>query len=273
MSPTMRSFFSVPCLTRAILKPRRYASTTSTLEKVGNFWDKITLDEKPDGFQVKLAGQCLRTPAGNLLQIPRNKPILAHLIAQEWSVLPSLKLKSHLIPLTSLAARAVDITPTERKEATAMLLPYVDTDTLVVLAPHKDCEGALRKAQDALFPPVISDACKVWQVPSLTVLDQETQLFGNYQQGSTKLAIEKWINSLDPWRFASLERATTASKSLIIGMNVALAQRPVEELAILATLDVKHQTEVWGEVEDTHDVDHADIRRLLGAAYINALET
>lgn len=252
---------------------RRFASTVGTLEKLGNFWEKVSVNTTLDGFQVRLAGQSLRTPGGKILTIPRNRPLLAHLIAQEWTVLPSLKLKQHMVPLTSLAARAVDLTLDERKEATSKLLPYIDTDSLIVFAPRKDCEGALRKSQEALFPPVISEACEIWQVPTLSVLDQETQLFGNYQAGSTKILIEKWINSLDLWRFASLERATTASKSLIIGMNIALNRRSVEELAQLSSLDVTHQTNVWGEVEDTHDVDYADIRRLLGAAYINALET
>jgi ATP synthase F1 complex assembly factor 2 len=33
-------------------------------------------------------------------------------------------------------------------------------------------------------------------------------------------------------------------------------------------LEVLHQTEQWGEVEDTHDVDNADIRRQLGTVVL-----
>jgi len=51
----------------------------------------------------------------------------------------------------------------------------------------------------------------------------------------------------------------------------------VEGIAHLASLEVRWQTEMWGEVEDSmvastfaliiaHDVDYADIRRQLGSA-------
>jgi len=51
----------------------------------------------------------------------------------------------------------------------------------------------------------------------------------------------------------------------------------VEGIAHLASLEVRWQTQMWGEVEDSnylvqarlmiaHDVDYADIRRQLGSA-------
>lgn len=40
----------------------------------------------------------------------------------------------------------------------------------------------------------------------------------------------------------------------------------VDGIAYLASLEVRFQTQMWGEVEDTHDVDYADIRRQLGSA-------
>lgn len=217
----------------------------------------------------------MKSPGGNHLEVPHYKPeALSELISQEWRVLPSLKLKSHMVPLTSLAGRSIDILPEQREEALNKLMPYLDTDTLVVLSPKKDCNGELRAAQEALYPHIIEDACQVWNVPykNIRILDTEVSLFGNYQTEETKVNVRKWIQSLDNWQFASFERATTAAKSLIIGMNIVLGKRPVSELAMLSSLDIIHQTALWGEVEDTHDVDRADLHRLLGAAYINAIE-
>lgn len=253
--------------------PRRLYSTSSAQELVDKFWTKISVDETPIHRAVTLEGKPLKTPGGNPILIPNTKPaFLPYLIAQEWQVMPSLQLKAFHVPLTSLASRAIDFSAEERRVVAEKLLPYLDTDTLLVIAPQKDCEGRLRADQLAKFGPVVEDACKVWGVSKLNYLDTETQLFGNYQTQETKEKVMQWMESLDDWKFASLERATTAARSLIVGMNVALQRRSVAELAQLANLEVQHQTEIWGEVEDTHDVDHEDIRRLLGACYINALD-
>lgn len=258
---------------RSVCVPRRWYSKGSAQELVDKFWTKISVDETPTHRAVTLEGKPLKTPGGNPLLIPNTKPaFLSHLIAQEWQVMPTLQLKAHHVPLTSLASRAIDISEEERVIVAEKLLPYLDTDTLLVIAPVKDCEGRLRADQLEKFGPVVEDACKVWGIPKLNYLDTESQLFGNYQTPEAKEKVMDWIKSLDNWKFASLERATTAARSLIVGMNTVLHRRPVAELAHLASLEVAHQTEIWGEVEDTHDVDHEDIRRLLGACYINALD-
>lgn len=258
--------------------PRFYTSAAPAkpdLSRVQKFWEHIDVKTTSSGRLICMDGKPMKTPGGRPLEIPLSKPeSLSELISHEWRVLPSLKLKSHMVPLTALAGRSIDIQPEEREEVTDKLMPYLDTDTLVVLSPKKDCNGELRAAQEALYPHVIEAACQHWNVPfkDIKMLDTEVNLFGNYQTEETKAKVRSWIGSLDNWQFASLERATTAAKSLIIAMNVVLAKRPVSELAMLSSLDVIHQTALWGEVEDTHDVDRADLHRLLGAAYLNALE-
>lgn len=253
---------------------RAHARLYATQPRAIRFWDHISVQDGPAARRVCIDGKPLKTPLGKTLEVPHAKPAaLAELIAQEWRVLPSLKLKAHMIPLTSLAGRALDVTTAQREEEAEKLLKYLDTDTLLVLSPHKDCEGKLRAAQEELFPPVVDEARKVWGLPKtgLSTLDTERAACGNYQPVDTRRAVRDWILGLDPWQFASLERATTAAKSLILGMNTVLHLRPVAEIARLASLDVLMQTELWGEVEDTHDVQKEDLARLLGSAYINAL--
>ena len=81
-----------------------------------------------------------------------------------------------------------------------------------------------------------------------------------------------------------MERATYASKSLIIGLALVKKHLTVEQAARAATVEVNSQIERWGEVEDStfslsahhdllsksalqaHDVDYHDIRRQLGSA-------
>ena len=42
----------------------------------------------------------------------------------------------------------------------------------------------------------------------------------------------------------------------------------VDEAAEAATLEVSYQTDIWGEVEDTHDVNKVDIKRQLGGVIL-----
>lgn len=154
---------------------------TNRLEKtLERFWEKVTIgrrsnndDKDQDNFVILLDDKPIKTPGGNQLVIPNSKPTLAHLIVHEWTILPSLKIKPHLVPLTSLSSRAIDLTyRTENSNQlidssildniTDALLPYLDTDTLLVFSPHQDCEGKLREAQESEYRPLVSFAEEFW---------------------------------------------------------------------------------------------------------------
>lgn len=273
---------------------------TNRLEKTAErFWEKVSVtpassttttsasstgagpNTTPSGFYIQLDGKSVKTPGGRPLLIPSEKPALAHLIAHEWRILPSLKIKPHSLQLTSLAARAVDLNGEgfgttdagrlAQNDIVSALLPYLDTDTLLIFSPHKDCEGTLRPAQEKIYRPIIAAAEKFWgKSVVLSWLDTELCIAGNNQSPETKAVVGDWIKSLDPWELVSLERATMTAKSLISGMNIATHQMSVEDVAEACTLETIYQTQVWGEVEDTHDVDFHDIRRSLGSAYLLA---
>lgn len=255
---------------------------TNRLEKTAErFWEKVTVgtSQNGEGLVIQLDGKAIKTPGGRPLVIPSQKKALAHLIAHEWRVLPSLKIKPHSLQLTSLAARAVDLSaelqPVHgdpvREDIVDALLPYLDTDTLLVFAPLKDCEGTLRPAQEEVYRPIISAAEAFWGPGViLSWLDTEICIAGNTQSEETKKIVGDWIRGLDTWHLVALERATMTAKSLISGMNIATRKMCVEDVAVACTLETIHQTQVWGEVEDTHDVDFHDMRRSLGSAYLLA---
>ncbi|EDN07875.1 predicted protein [Histoplasma mississippiense (nom. inval.)] len=120
------------------------------------FWKDVHVKEVDDGYQIFLDSRAVRTPAKKILTIPASKPHLAHAIALEWDLLVSAQqaLKQHLIPLTSLTARAQDIAVedaagqnTIRNQITKATMRYLDTDPLLSWAPEKsihDPDGAAR---------------------------------------------------------------------------------------------------------------------------------
>lgn len=61
------------------------------------------VEEREDAFAVTLDKRPLRTPGGNRLLLPKNKRLVATLIASEWENQETL-LKPHSLPMVCLPA-------------------------------------------------------------------------------------------------------------------------------------------------------------------------
>jgi ATP synthase F1 complex assembly factor 2 len=254
-------------------------------------------------YQVLLDKRPVRTPSKDILSIPPTKPQLAHAIALEWDVMTSAQqaLKNHLIPLTSLAARAADIVRedaqgerTTRDQITNTAMRYLDTDTLLCWEPERtnramDRVGeeekteSLREIQMRFAKDIMSFlSTKVWPgLEIVPILDAESILPVS-QPRATKESIRTWVSELDAHDLAGLERGILASKSLLVAVrllvewsenfrhiqNHSTKKFGLEEATEAANLEVKWQTDMWGEVEDTHDVNKEDLRRQLGSVVV-----
>lgn len=128
---------------------RTFSTTSFTLEEAAlnraerlksRFWKTVTLQPpttasasgKPsDGFQILLDKRSIRTPSGQPIVIPRERELLATCIAQEWSEQEQV-LKPHTLPLTSLAARALEGCKDagERKGIEGDLIRYLENETI-----------------------------------------------------------------------------------------------------------------------------------------------
>ncbi|OOF91047.1 hypothetical protein ASPCADRAFT_211646 [Aspergillus carbonarius ITEM 5010] len=279
--------------------------TSTVLKK--RFWNNVDVKQKSEGdYQVLLDTRPIRTPSKDVLYIPSTKPYLAHAIALEWDVMTSAQqaLKNHLIPLTSLAARAADIAredargeTTTRDQIVKTAMRYLDTDTLLCWVPDQnahatgeiDSDGdgkrpeSLREAQVRVAQDTIAFlSTKVWPgVDIKPILDSDSILPASQPQ-PTKDIIEQWISSLQAYDLAGLERGVLAAKSLLIAVRLVSewsesfrhVQRPgrerfgIAEAAEASSMEVKWQTDMWGEVEDTHDVDKEDLKRQLGSVIV-----
>ena len=245
----------------------------------------------------------MRTPTKDILSIPPTKPLLAHAVALEWDVMTSAQqaLKSHLIPLTSLSARAADIAREDargetvtREQIIRTAMRYLDTDTLLCWEPEREAHALERKDEEKNIESlreiqmrVAKDimgflSTKVWPGLEITpILDSES-IVPLSQPQATKDSIRTWISELAPHDLAGLERGILATKSLLVAVrllvewseNFRQLQRStarkfgIEEAAEASSLEVKWQTDMWGEVEDTHDVDKEDLKRQLGSVVI-----
>ncbi|KAL6307941.1 ATP12-domain-containing protein [Sparassis latifolia] len=224
------------------------------------FWKTVGIEQRDGAFAVTLDNRPLKTPSGTPLLIPQDKRLVATLIAAEWESQETL-LKPHALPLTSLASRAIDAFKDEdmRKEARAQLLKYLETDTICF---HQDRPPALVSLQRKHWDPLLAWARSTFGVDihttdSFVVLSQPPETLKKF---------DEVMSEFDFWEMASMERATYASKSFLIALALVMRNFTVEEAAKAAHVEVNSQIELWGEVEDSHDVDYHDIRRQLGSA-------
>lgn len=272
------------------------------------FWQNINLNSEVDpGFiHIQMDSKTIRTPMGNQLKVKEDQLLLAYLLKNEWNNLESLSSKSYSLPLTSLASRCIDLETAYKRDIDPDLLSkyngdrdliirdllrYLDTDTLLVFAPKAELEGSLRKDQDRLYLPIINgiEDLLYAYLPKesgikredfkLRKLDSDIDgLRSNIQLDCVREASTNYVKSLSYWNLAVFEKTVMITKSFICGIllceNAINAEVipslkcDIEKIERLASLETIHQTEKWGEVEDTHDVNKADLLRNISAAYI-----
>lgn len=299
--------------------------TNRLAKTLTKFWETVdtTFNEATNEYDVKLDGKILKTPLGFPLSLPSSKKQLAYLVGHEWANLPDLKIKTNSLPLTSIAARSIDLININRQDNPQPdliakvgklddikynLLRYLDTDTCLIFTTLEEYEGKLRKRQDELYLPLISEfelfftayaqkkADKLLPSPDhkveLNFLDCETDgLRGNQQSITTQNIVLDWLHQLPVYDLVALERAVLTSKSFLCGasllrshsgdsallptlyqVNKASPQdyfhKSIDEITEMGNLESIYQTQEWGEVEDTHDVDNADWSRNLSSAAI-----
>ncbi|OJJ48070.1 hypothetical protein ASPZODRAFT_129988 [Penicilliopsis zonata CBS 506.65] len=279
------------------------SQVSSLLKK--RFWKDVHVVKNKDGnYTVLLDKRPVRTPGKEIISIPSTKPFLAHTIALEWDVMTSAQqaLKNHLIPLTSLTSRAADIAledehgqTTTREQILSTTMRYLETDTLLCWVPAQErynaeatAEGneaqeSLRDIQMRVAKDVIGFlSTNVWPgIEILPVLDTNS-ILPTPQPQATQEIIRQWVSNLSPYDLAALERGTLAAKSLLVAVRLVVEWSEsfrhlqgsgpkrfgIEEAAEAASLEVRWQTDMWGEVEDTHDVNREDLRRQLGSVVV-----
>jgi chaperone required for assembly of F1-ATPase len=268
------------------------------------FWKDVTVESTPEGYRIMLDTRPVRTPSKTVIVVPRSKPHLAHAIAIEWDLLESAQqaLKNHKIPLTSIVSRAHDIlaedangTKTIRKEIVTTMLKYLDTDTLlcwddestqgsqVLERQEEGDKETLRSIQMRTAAPIIAFLTNtVWPGVEIVPVLNEGSILPVKQSEVTRNIISGWVAGLPAYELAGLERAVLATKSLLVGTRLMIEWSEefrdlqgqegerfgIEQARDAASLEVNWQTGMWGEVEDTHDVDKEDVRRQLGSAVL-----
>ncbi|KAJ3305618.1 ATP synthase complex assembly protein atp12 [Kappamyces sp. JEL0829] len=233
--------------------------------KLKKFWKAATVAQSPQGFSILLDGRQLKTPSGAPVRIPLSRKPLALLTAFEWEA-QEATLKSYSLPLTSIVMRSIDslANPTVREGVVDNLLSYVHTDSICY---QQDYPDSFVKLQQQYWTPIIE-----W-IKSKYGLDIKTTagILRVKQSDKVMVAFRKIVEGYDDFTLAAFEKAVLRSKSFMIGLALVERQISVEFAADAARVEVMHQIDRWGEVEDSHDLDREDLRRQLGACVATLL--
>ncbi len=178
-----------------------------------------------------------------------------------------------------------------------MVMGYLNTDTLLCWAPEKNIHDniglehrsekaqTLRDMQMLVAQPIISHlTSRVWPGVELNPVLEENSIIPTRQPEMTTQVIKGWVSGLSPFELAGLERAVLATKSLLVAVRLLVdwsqefsglcdtqdagQKFTIEDAAEACNLEVIWQTRMWGEVEDTHDVNREDLRRQLGSVIV-----
>ena len=189
-----------------------------------------------------------------------------------------------------------------RASIVKMAMQYLGTDTLLCWAPERNIhdpfsqqqEGVkpLRQRQKEVAEPIIAFLTShIFPGVEVVPILSEDSIMPVPQPELTQEVIRGWVSGLPAFEIAALERGVLATKSLLVAARLLVEwsldfahlrassdgtgnreterdRFDIELAAEAANLEVLHQTEQWGEVEDTHDVDKEDLRRQLGSVVL-----
>ncbi|MGC1505460.1 MAG: ATP12 family protein [Sulfitobacter sp.] len=204
--------------------------------KAKRFWKEATVEEGGEGFEVRLDGRPVKTPAKRSLILPTRA--MAEVIAAEWDAQEG-EIKPHLMPATKTANAAVDKVAVQHAEVADMLADYGDCDLLCYRA-----EGPpeLVERQAALWDPMLA-----WGHEALGVrLALRTGVMHVPQDQAALAVLREKTHGLSSFELAAFHDLVSLSGSLVLGFAAARQARDAEALWELSRLDEVWQAEQWG---------------------------
>jgi chaperone required for assembly of F1-ATPase len=190
-----------------------------------------------DSFTLRRDATPLKTPAGALYGVPTRA--LAESMAEEWRVQGD-KPDPAKMPLTQLAATALDVIGAKRDEVIASLAAYAECD---LLCHRADQPPELAERQTQVWQPWLDWAVKRFGAE----LRVGQGIMPIAQPKEAGAALRGAIAAFDVFRLAGLQQAVGASGSLVLGLALLEAQATATQVFEAAELDSLFQMEKWGE--------------------------
>ena len=206
---------------------------------IRRFYKVVSVEAGEGGWQVRLDGRPVRTPARGLLTVPSQR--LAEAMAAEWAAQADA-VKPETMPLTQLASTAIDRVAPHRERIVDDIAGYARTDLLCYRAPSPR-ELAMR--QHARWQPLLD-----WAAAELGAALHATEgVIAVAQPEDSLSAIRIAVATVDDFRIAALHVFTTVSGSAVAALALLHGRIDPAEAWEVSQLDENWQIEQWGEEE------------------------
>ncbi len=203
------------------------------------FWSEVDVAAHDGGFQVRLDGRVVKTPAKALLLVPTRK--LADEIAHEWRSLDQ-KVDPEKLPLTKLANAAIDKVAVQSGAITAMLAEYATTDLLCYRAT---APKGLADRQEQIWQPLLD-----WFTQEHDVrLEVGSGVMPIRQAAEVLPACTALLNRYSAFELAAVYDLVSLSGSFVIGLATASEHITASEGWAASRVDEDWQISEWGADE------------------------
>ncbi|WP_374449652.1 ATP12 family chaperone protein [Stella sp.] len=215
-------------------------------------YKSVSVAKGDGGFEVRLDGRPVRTPARRSLHVPTEG--LAAAIAAEWDG-QGETVRPDRMPMMQLACTALDRVQPDPAAVADAAARFGETDLVCYRA---DDPPALAHRQHAAWQPLLD-----W-----VALDHDAAfkvahgIMPVAQPAEAMAAMRAAVGRLDPWRLAALSVATAAAGSVVIGLALVAGRLDAEAAWAASQLDESFQIEQWGE-----DAEAAQRRQALRAEF------
>ncbi|MCW5746847.1 MAG: ATPase [Alphaproteobacteria bacterium] len=231
---------------------------------VKRFYRTATAQPAGAGFDVRLDGRPIRTPAGRPLLLPGEA--LAAAIAQEWAEQPEKgEIRPLEMPLMRLAATGLDRVATQRAAVIDNTAKYAGADLLCYRA-ETPTELVVRQAR--AWQPLLDWAAERYGARLVLAEGIRHQA----QSPAALAALAEAVAAYSDLGLSALFNLTTAMGSLVLALAVAEARLDPAAAFEAAELDALFEIEKWGEDTEA-TARHRTLRRDIeaGARFLDLL--
>ncbi|WP_182084571.1 ATP12 family protein [Aureimonas sp. ME7] len=205
------------------------------------FYKEVAVEETEAGFEIRLDGRGVRTPARALLAVRKREA--AEAIAAEWQA-QGTHIDPATMPVTRLVNTVLDGVSQNLDLTRQDLGRYAETD---LLAYRADGPDRLVARQREIWDPVLRWAeerfgIKVAVASGVMHVAQSPEMLD---------ALRAWLRSeADPFRLAAIHQITTLTGSLLLALAVSEGHLGEAEAWHAAHVDEDWNIELWGDDEE-----------------------
>lgn len=201
------------------------------------FYQDAAVVAGESGFEIRLDGRPVRTPARAQLALPTHR--LAEAVAEEWRAQGDV-VDPRSMPFTGLANGAIDQIAPNRESFAAGIARYAESDLLCYRA-EGPTELVAREA--AAWDPLLD-----WAMARYDVAFRVTQgIIPVAQPDETLARLTAVVTAFDPFTLAGLSTLVTLSGSLVCGLAVVEGGHDADLIWTAAEIDEAWEVEQWGD--------------------------